>query len=65
MSFTEIRNTIIFKYEEDITYWWRLLGEMFEGTNGFTKAYKLEFVMLNGKLCDISWNDYSWDIDFK
>lgn len=62
MSFTEMKNAILYKYHKDINYWWRLLGEMFEGTDGFTKPYKIK-CRLDGKSCCVSWNDYSWDIE--
>lgn len=62
MSFTEMRNAILFRYHKDINYWWKLLGEMFEGTDGFTKEFQIRRV-LDGKVCFIRWNDYSWDID--
>ena len=62
MSFTEMKNTILYRYHKDINYWWRLLGEMFEGTDGFTKEYKIKCV-LDGKSCYVSWNNYSWEIE--
>ena len=62
MSFNEMRNEILYRYHKDINYWWRLLGEMFEGTDGFTKPYKINCV-LDGKFCYVSWNDYSWYIE--
>ena len=61
MSFDEMRREILFRYHKDINYWWRLLGEMFEGTDGFTKEYKIKCV-LDGKSRMVTWNDYSWDI---
>ena len=64
MSYEEMRKTILFKYHKDINYWWRLLGEMFEGTDGFTegKTYKIKCV-LDGKRVFIVWDAYSWDIE--
>jgi hypothetical protein len=61
MSYTEMKNAILFRYHKDINYWWRLLGEMFEGTDGFTKAYEIK-CMLDGKLRYVRWDNYDWDI---
>lgn len=62
MSYTEMKNIILFRYHKDINYWWRLLGEMFEGTDGFTKEYKIKCV-LDKKLRCVSWKDYGWSIE--
>ena len=61
MSYTEMKNLILRHYHKEINYWWEVVGEMFEGTDGFTKAYKTERT-LDNKLCYIIWNDYSWEI---
>ncbi len=63
MSFSEMKREILYRYHKDINQWWRLLGEMFEGTDGFTKPYEITCV-LDGKKCKVTWNDYSWDILF-
>lgn len=64
MGYTEMRNAILFRYHKDINYWWRLLGEMFEGTDGFTegKTYTIRCV-LDGKKVSITWDAYSWYIN--
>ena len=62
MSLTEMKREILFKYHKDINYWWKLLGEMFEGTDGFTKEYTIKRT-LDGSACHITWNDYSWTIE--
>lgn len=62
MSFTEMKNAILFKYHKDINYWWRLLGKMFEETDGFTKKGRVQCV-LDGETCYVTWNDYSWDVE--
>jgi hypothetical protein len=62
MSFSEMKKTILNHYHKDINYWFRLLGEMFEGTDGFTKPYKIK-CRLDNKCCYVSWDDYSWDIE--
>lgn len=62
MSLTEMKNAILYKYHKDINYWWRLLGEMFEGTDGFTKPYKIKS-RLDEKYCYVSWENYNWHID--
>lgn len=61
MPYTHIRPLLLDKYHKDINYWWRLLGEMFEGTDGFTKPYKIK-VRLDNKVAYISWDDYSWEV---
>lgn len=62
MSYTEIRKLLLNKYHKDTNYWWRLLGEMFEGTDGFTKPYKIK-CHLDNKVVYISWDDYSWEVE--
>ena len=62
MSHEQMKNTILFKYHKNIDYWYRLLGEMFEGTEDFTKPYKIKCV-LDGKTCYINWDGYNWSID--
>ncbi len=63
MSMSEIRKEILFRYHKDINYWWRLLGEMFEGTDGFTEGKKYTIrCVLDGKKVFITWDAYSWDI---
>lgn len=62
MPYDRMKNTILFKYHKNIDYWYRLLGEMFEGTEGFKKPYKMKCT-LDGKAHFVSWNNYEWDID--
>lgn len=62
MPYTHIRSLLLNKYHKDIKYWWRLLGEMFEGTDGFTKPYKIK-CRLDNKVVYISWDDYSWEVE--
>lgn len=62
MPYDFMRNLILRKYHKDINYWWRLLGEMFEGTDGFTKPYKIK-CHLDNKVVYISWDDYSWEVE--
>ena len=61
MSYTEMRNVILYKYHKDIQYWWQLVGEMFEGVNGWTKSYEVKR-RLDTKLVTIVWDRYSWYI---
>ena len=63
MSITEMKNLILFQYDSDISYWYRILGEMFEKTDGFTKPAEITGY-LDGQKCVISWDDYSWDVNF-
>ena len=62
MSYSEIKKLLLNTYHKDINYWWRLLGEMFEGTDGWTKPYKIK-CRLENKVVYISWNDYSWELE--
>ena len=62
MPYDFMRKLILDKYHKDINYWWRLLGEMFEGTDGFTKPYKIR-CRLDDKVVYISWDDYSWEME--
>jgi hypothetical protein len=61
MSLTDMKKTILDTYHKDINYWWRLLGEMFEGTENFTKQYSIRCILNNG-VCYVTWNDHSWEI---
>ena len=62
MTREQMKNAILFKYHKNIDYWYRLLGAMFEGTEEFTKPYKIKCT-LDGKTCLIGWNNCGWCID--
>jgi hypothetical protein len=50
------------QYHKDINYWWRLLGEMFEGTDCFTKPYEIK-CHFDNKYFYVRWNDSGWKIE--
>ncbi len=56
MTYMEMRDIILFRHHKDITYWWRLLGEMFEKTEGWTKPSRLK-VCLNDRIYYVCWNN--------
>ena len=62
MSDTEMKNLLLDIYHKDINYWWRLLGEMFEGTDCWTKPYKVK-CRLENKVVYISWDNCSWEVE--
>lgn len=61
MSLTEMKKTILNTYHKDINYWWRLFGEMFEGTDGFTQEYSIRCI-LDNKVYYILWSERGWEI---
>lgn len=61
MSYEEIKKLIIFHYHKNIDYWYKLVGEMFETTDGFTKYGEVNRNFNGEKHC-ITWENYSWYI---
>ena len=62
MSYTEFKRLILFHYHANIRYWYELVGEFFEGTQGFSKPY-FKNCTLQGRKVTISWDNYAWLID--
>lgn len=62
MTHEQMKNVILFRYHKNIDYWYKLLGEMFEGTEEFTKPYEKKCT-LDGKSYCISWNNDGWNIN--
>ena len=60
MSYTEFKKLILFHYHKDIRFWYSLVGEMFENTQGFTEQGKVLKTL--DKKRTITWNNYSWNI---
>lgn len=61
MTYTEMKNTILFKYHKFLDFWYKLLGEFFENTNGFTQPFSKRCT-LDGRKVEIKWDDYEWSI---
>lgn len=61
MNHDEMKVTILFQYHKYIDFWWKLLGEFFEGTKGFTRAYDKRCT-LDGIKTEITWANGSWEI---
>ena len=61
MAYMEMKNTVLFKYHKNIDFWWKLLGEFFEGTNGFTQSFMKRCTM-DGRKVEITWIDYEWSV---
>lgn len=62
MSYMEMKNAILFHYHKTIDFWFKLVGEMFEATDGFSNTGSLKR-NLCGESCTIIWNSYEWAID--
>lgn len=60
MDHTEMKHKILFHYHKFLDYWWKLLGEFYEGTNGFTEPFSKRCT-LNCIKTEITW-DNSWII---
>lgn len=60
MSYAEFKKLILFHYHKDIRFWYSLVGEMFENTQGFTGQGKVLKTL--DKKRTITWNNYLWDI---
>ncbi len=61
MSYNEFKKLILFHYHKDIKYWYTLVGEMFECTEGFTKTGSISKIF-NNKMHAVVWNGYDWEI---
>jgi len=57
-----MKNEILVRFNQTIEYRHCLVGEMFEGTHGFTTTYQTECMLL-GKTYKVTWDDYSWSIE--
>ena len=62
MTYEEMKREILFYYHKNIDFWWQLVGEMFEKSNGFTKAAEITCGIFGMKYC-ISWDNYEWRIE--
>ena len=60
MSHTEMKHVILFHYHKYIDFWYKLLGEFYEATNGFAQPFTKRCT-LDGIKTEITW-DNSWDI---
>jgi hypothetical protein len=60
MSHKEMKSTILFKYHKFIDFWYKLVGEFFEATEGFTKPWCKQCT-LDGKTVIITW-DSQWSV---
>ena len=60
MTQMEMKSTILFRYHKNIDFWHKLVGEFFEGTDGFTRPFNKRCT-LDGIRTEITW-DNSWDI---
>ena len=61
MNHTEMKNAILFKYHKFIDFWYKLLGEFFENTKGFTEPFSKRCT-LDGIKTVITWANGSWEI---
>ena len=60
MTQMEMKSAILFKYHKYIDFWYKLLGEFFEGTKGFTKPFSKRCT-LDGINTEITW-DRHWSV---
>lgn len=61
MNHDEMKSTILFKYHKFLDFWWRLLGEFCERTEGFTRPYNKRCI-LDYRKVEITWANGSWEI---
>jgi hypothetical protein len=57
-----MKKIVLYRYHKNINDWYKLIGEFFEETEGFTKAYTKKCT-LDGIQVAISWDDYSWEVE--
>lgn len=62
-SVSEIKNAVLFKYHMNIKFWYQMLGEIFEKSEGFTKPAEI-ITRLDREPCTIRWHE-RWQIIFK
>lgn len=62
MSYNEFKKLILFRYHKDIKYWYTLVGEMFECTEGFTKTGSISRTF-DYEMHTITWNNYEWEVE--
>ena len=60
LNITQMRMAILFHYHKNLDYWYKLLGEFYENTKGFTEPY-YKRCTLDGVKVEITW-DNSWKI---
>ena len=53
MTYDEAKNAVLFQYHKSIQFWYCILGEIYERTNGFNIPAKIKRWM-NGITCIIS-----------
>ena len=60
MSYSEFKTEILFKYHKNISLFYKIIGEFFEFTNGFSEGH-----FYSKKYKDIgiiTWKNYDWSI---
>lgn len=62
MPYDFMKRLFLNKYRRRLKDWYCLVGEFFEGTDGWTKPYFTN-VLINDILLVVSWNDYSWEVE--
>ena len=64
MPYDFMKKLFINKYHYSLKDWYCLVGECFEGTNGWTNPYITTTRNNATKKCLIvSWDDYSWEVE--
>lgn len=61
MTYNEAKYAILFQYHKNIDYWYKLVGEMYEVTDGFTKFGEIA-KKFNGIKYYIRYNNNEWYI---
>lgn len=63
MTYNEMKNQILFHYHKNIDFWYKLVGHMFESTNGFTENGLIICNLDNTKMHLIWWCDENaWEL---
>lgn len=65
MTYDFMKKLFLNKYHQNIKDWYRLVGEFFENTDGWTKPYITNVVVdyVNKTILIVSWDDYSWEVE--
>lgn len=65
MPYDFMKKLFLNKYHQNINDWYRLVGEFFEKTNGWTNPYITNVVVdyVNKTILIVSWYDYSWEVE--
>ena len=61
MSYSEFKNEILFNFHKDINFFYKIIGEFFELTNGFNIEFPYSKRYKNIGI--VTWSNYEWSIN--